>query len=78
MSQKHDRQIDDALLATAVSAGFLYARRRVRRIGRRVARSAVVAGAGAAGVGALGVAGAVAWQQRRSKLGKSDVPRSGH
>jgi hypothetical protein len=66
MAQKHDRQIDDALLATAVSAGFLYARRRVRRIGRKVARSAVVAGGAAAGVGALGVAGAaVAWQRRR-------------
>jgi hypothetical protein len=77
MSHRHDRQIDDALLATAVSAAFLYARRRVRRLGRRVARGAFVAGGGVAGVGALGVAGAVAWQRRRSKVEKSDARPGG-
>jgi MYXO-CTERM domain-containing protein len=78
MARKLDRQIDDALLAAAVSAGVLYARRRVRRVGRKVARGAVAAGGGAAGVGALGVAGAAAWQRRRSKMAKSDLPPRGH
>jgi hypothetical protein len=77
MARKLDRQIDDALLAAAVSAGVLYARRRVRRVGRKVVRGAVAAGAGAAGVGALGVAGAAAWQLRRSKAAKSDISRRG-
>jgi MYXO-CTERM domain-containing protein len=80
MGRKHDREIDDALLAAAVSAGVLYARRRVRRVGRRFARSAVIAGTGAgvAGLGAVGAAGAAAWQRRRSKAAKSDAARRAH
>ena len=62
-----DRQIDDVLLATAVSGGFLYTRRRVRRAARTLARGTALVGVGAAGVGALGVAGAAAWYRRRSK-----------
>jgi hypothetical protein len=62
-----DGQVDDALLATAVSAGFLYTRRRARRMGRKVIRTTVVLGAGVASVGALGLAGAAAWYSRRSK-----------
>ncbi len=68
MTNKRDRQIDDALLAAAASASFLYARRRVRRIGRGLVLGAVVLGAGAAGVGALGLAGAVTWQRRCSRV----------
>jgi hypothetical protein len=70
MAQKWiERQIDDALLATAVSAGFLYGRRRVRRVVRRVERGAVVLGVGAvlAGIIVVGVgAGAVARSRRRA------------
>lgn len=62
-----ERQIDDALLATAVSAGFLYGRRRVRRVVRRVERGAVVlTGATAlAGLGAAGIAAGVVARYRR-------------
>lgn len=67
MTRKHDRQIDDALLAAAMSAGVLYAHRRVRRVGRKLARGAVLAGGSAAGIGALGAAGAAVWHRRRSK-----------
>lgn len=59
-SKRIEHQIDDALLATAVGAGFLYARRRVRRLLSR----AVVAGTVTAGLSALGAAGVVVALQR--------------
>jgi hypothetical protein len=70
-----DRRFDDALLAIAMEAGFLYARRRARRVLRKLAtRTAVVTGVGVAtvavtaGVGAVGAAcGAVAWFRSRAK-----------
>jgi hypothetical protein len=56
-------QIDDALLAMAIGAGFLYLRRRVRRLVRGVA----VGGAVAAGLGTLGIsAAAAAWFRSRA------------
>jgi hypothetical protein len=62
-SKRIERQIDDALLATATWAGFLYTRRRVRRLLSHAAITA--AGATAiAGLGALGAAGLVAVRQR--------------
>jgi hypothetical protein len=62
-----ERQIDDALLATAMGAGFLYARRRVRRLLSRAAVAAAAATATAA-VGALGTAGLLAaWQRNRAQ-----------
>jgi hypothetical protein len=73
-----DSQIDDALLATAASAGFLYARRRVRRVSRRLARSALVLGTGAAlaGIGAVGIAGGALARRRRRVGGSSDWDQS--
>ena len=63
-SRKIERRIDDALLATAMWAGFLYVRRTTRRIVDRVAIGAVVA----AGVGAVVTFGvALAWKRSRSK-----------
>jgi hypothetical protein len=70
-----DHRLDDALLAIAMETGFLYARRRVRRVLRKLAtRTAVVTGVGVAtvavtaGVGAVGAAcGAVAWFRSRAK-----------
>jgi hypothetical protein len=62
-----ERQIEDVLLATAMSAGFLYVRRRARRAGRTLARATALLGAGAAGIGAVGAAGAAVWNRRRSK-----------
>jgi hypothetical protein len=72
-----DRQIDEVLLATTMSAGFLYARRRARRILPKVVVSGAVvtvlgtaAAATAAGVSVLGIAGgAAAWYRHRSKAG---------
>jgi hypothetical protein len=72
-----DRQIDEVLLTTAMSAGFLYARRRARRIlpkvvvgGAVVTALGAAAAATAAGVGVLGLAGgAAAWYRHRSKAG---------
>jgi hypothetical protein len=62
-------QIDDALLATAVGAGFLYLRRRARRLVRGVA----VGGAVAVGLGTLGITAAVAaWF--RGRASKSAPP----
>jgi hypothetical protein len=56
-------QIDDALLAMAIGAGFLYLRRRVRRLVRGVA----VGGAVAAGLGTLGISAAMAaWFRSRA------------
>ncbi|HMD52390.1 MAG TPA: hypothetical protein VKG62_06715 [Solirubrobacteraceae bacterium] len=66
-----DRQIDEILLTTAMSAGLLYARRRIRRLLPKVMIGGAVAttlGAAAAGVGVLALAGAAAaWYQRRSR-----------
>jgi hypothetical protein len=66
-SKRIEHQIDDALLATATWAGFLYARRRVRRL---LSRAAITA-AGAtvtAGLGTLGTAGlVVAWRRNRAR-----------
>ena len=57
-----ERQIDDALLATATTAGFLYIRRRVRRMFSRIVLAATVT----SGLSALGAAGVVlAWQRKR-------------
>jgi hypothetical protein len=56
-------QIDDALLAMAIGAGFLYLRRRVRRLVRGVA----VGGAVATGLGTLGFSAALAaWFRSRA------------
>jgi Arc/MetJ family transcription regulator len=62
--KRTERQIDDALLATAVWAWFLYVRRRTRRLLSRAALAATVT----AGLGALGAAGLVAaWQRNRTQ-----------
>jgi hypothetical protein len=68
-----DRQIDDALLATAVSAGLLYGRRRVRRVQRRLARGAVILGAAATvgGIGAAGAAGSAFARYRKRSAASS-------
>jgi hypothetical protein len=60
-----ERQIDDALLAAAMSAGLIYARRRIRRIRRILAQGAVLAGAGAVALVAIGAAAAAASRRRR-------------
>jgi hypothetical protein len=66
-SKRIEHQIDDALLATAMGAGFLYARRRVRRLLSRAAVAAAT-GTATAALGALGTAGLVAaWQRNRSQ-----------
>jgi hypothetical protein len=66
-SKRIERQIDDALLATATWAGFLYTRRRVRRLLSHAAITAAAATA-IAGLGALGTAGLVAvWQRNRAR-----------
>jgi hypothetical protein len=66
-SKRIERQIDDALLATATGAGFLYVRRRARRLLSRTAVAATAVTAIAA-VGALGAAGLVAaWQRNRTR-----------
>jgi hypothetical protein len=58
-----DRQIDQALLATATVAGFVYVRRRIRRL----VQEAMIGAAIAAGLGALGAAGVVAaWRRNRT------------
>ncbi|MFZ1154707.1 MAG: hypothetical protein WAN93_07370 [Solirubrobacteraceae bacterium] len=63
-SKRIEHQIDDALLATAVGTGFLYVRRRARRLLSR----AVVAASVTAAMGALGAAGvAAAWQRNRAQ-----------
>jgi len=67
-------QIDDALLATALGAGFLYVRRRARRILREVAVGATVA----AGLGAVGVAAAAAaFFRSRTRRSAEPVPPPG-
>jgi hypothetical protein len=61
-SKRIEHQIDDALLATTMTAGFLYVRRRLRRLLSRL----VVAATVTSGLGALGAAGAaLAWQRKR-------------
>jgi hypothetical protein len=63
-ARKIERGIDDALLATATWAGFLYVRRRIRRIFSPVTIAAAVA-AGVVAVATLGVA--LAWKRSRRK-----------
>jgi lysylphosphatidylglycerol synthetase-like protein (DUF2156 family) len=63
-SRRVDRGIDDALLAIASWASFVYARRRIRRFLSRLTVAAVVA-ASAAAVVTLGAA--LAWKRSRSK-----------
>ncbi len=63
-SKRIEHQIDDALLATATTAGFLYVRRRVRRLLSRL----VVAASVTTGLGALGAVGAaLTWQRKRAQ-----------
>jgi threonine/homoserine efflux transporter RhtA len=62
-SRKIERGIDDALLATATWAGYLYLRRRARRIfSQAVTGAAVTAAAGAVAT----VGAAVTWKRSRS------------
>jgi hypothetical protein len=62
-SRRVEHQVDDALLALASWAGFLYLRRRFRRLLSHAVISTIVAGA----VGAIGVAGAAAaWFRSRA------------
>jgi len=63
-SKRIERGIDDALLATATWAGYLYMRRRMGRIFSRAATGAAVT----AGLGAVAAVGAaLAWRRSRSK-----------
>ncbi|HEV2981316.1 MAG TPA: hypothetical protein VGX51_07770 [Solirubrobacteraceae bacterium] len=63
-SKRIERGIDDALLATTTWAGYLYTRRRIKRIFSRAATGAAVT----AGLGAVAAVGAAsAWKRRRSK-----------
>ena len=70
-----ERRFDDALLAITMEAGFLYVRRRVRRVLRKLAsRTALVTGVGVAtvlvtaGIGVLGAAcGTAAWLKGRAR-----------
>lgn len=63
-SKRIERQVDDALLFTATSTGFLYVRRRLRRLLNKAALGAIVIAA----AGALGLAGVVgAWYRSRTK-----------
>jgi hypothetical protein len=64
-SKRIERQIDDALLATATTAGFVYARRRFRRALAQ-ARLAVTVAAAMSGLAVL--AAAMAWMRRRSRV----------
>src|SRR5271154_4565857 len=77
-----DRQIDEALLAIALQAGFLYAHRRARRVLPKVALGAVVAtgvgaaaAAAAAGIGVVSVAGGAAAWYRYSKRSAAVSPQ---
>jgi len=64
-SRRIERGVDDALLATATWAGYLYVRRRIRRIFSRVAVGTVVV----AGVGlVVTVVAALAWKRSRATL----------
>jgi hypothetical protein len=67
-SKRIERQVDDALLFIATSTGFLYVRRRLRRLLDKAALGAIVIAA----AGALGLVGVVgAWYRSRAK---SSVP----
>jgi cysteine synthase len=71
-TKRIERQIDDALLATATWAGFLYVRRRARRMFHNVEVGAAVV---VAGVGAVGVvAGTAAWYRNRAKRSAAVAP----
>jgi hypothetical protein len=66
-SKRIEHQIDEALLMASLGTGFVYVRRRARRIRRRIAiGGAIVAGAGAAvaAAGAAGVVGGLAARYR--------------
>jgi hypothetical protein len=64
-SRRIEHQIDDALLVIASWAGFLYVRRRFRRLLSHATIGAIVA----AGVGAIGLAGAAAaWFRNRAHV----------
>jgi hypothetical protein len=65
-------QIDDALLAMALGAGFLYVRRRARRIFRQAAIGAIAA----TGLGALGAAAAAGalYSIRSKRSAEQPVP----
>ncbi|HTA13958.1 MAG TPA: hypothetical protein VK781_03785 [Solirubrobacteraceae bacterium] len=66
-SKRLEHQIDDALLATAMGAGFIYVRRRIRRL---ISRAAVTAAA-TTGLGVLASAGfAAAWWRNRGQRRK--------
>ena len=63
-SKRIEHGIDDALLATATWAGYVYMRRRIRRIFSRAATGATVT----AGLGtAAAIGAALAWKRSRSK-----------
>jgi hypothetical protein len=80
-----DRRFDDALLAISMETGFLYVRRRVRRVLRKLATgTAIVTGVGVAtvavtaGLGALGTAvGAAAWLKARARRSAAMAQASG-
>jgi len=68
-SRRIERGIDDALLATATWAGFLYARRRVRRIFSEVSIAVAVA----AGGGAVVTLGAVLARKRSRTRAQAEI-----
>jgi len=71
-----ERQIDEALLAIAMGTGFLYLRRRARRVLREVAVGGAVA-AGLAGLVAVAVAAAATLRYRsRAKRSAALAPAS--
>jgi hypothetical protein len=66
-SKRIERQIDEALLMASLGTGFVYVRRRVRRVRRKLAiGGAILAGTGAAvaTAGAAGVVGGVVARYR--------------
>jgi len=70
-SKRIERQVDDALLFIATSTGFLYIRRRLRRLLDRAALGAIVIAA----VGTLGLVGVVsAWYRSRAKSSAAAGP----
>jgi hypothetical protein len=70
-SKRIERQIDDALLFTATSTGFLYVRRRLRRLLGRAALGAIVI----AVASTLGLAGVVSvWYRSRAKSAAAAGP----
>jgi uncharacterized membrane protein len=69
-SRRIERGIDDALLATATWAGFLYVRRRIRRFLSGLTIAVVVA-AGVAAAVMLGAA--LVWKRNRSKSAQTNA-----